>query len=109
RPARRPCRRRQLPLELRARPERPPRGGGGERAQRPPGGSCTTARRHLHRRARNRAGQAEIPARRAWRRRGGGDAGGENGVGASECDEYWQDLRGLAALYWRRFGGLHAL
>src|SRR6185312_15188978 len=64
---RRPCRRRQLPSHHDGRPERPDLPAQGRRAQRPHGGARAGARRHLHRRARRRHGQDQVPLRGARR------------------------------------------
>ena len=91
---RRPCRRRQFPLLAGLR-RRQCRGNGARRGlHASPGRAGAVDGRHLHRRARHRAGQAEIPQGRAWPRGDRRHARAEAGARSAEHFQSRQDRAG---------------
>ena len=91
---RRPCRRRQFPL-LAAVRRRRRRGNGARRGlHASPGRTRAVDGRHLHRRARHRAGQAEISQ---GRDRPGGDRGDARGQAGARPAKYLQSRKDTAA------------
>ncbi len=91
---RRPCRRRQFPLLAVVRRRRC-RGDGARRGFHAPAGRTRAGDgRHLHRRARHRAGQAEIPQGRTRSR---GDRGHARGQAGARSAEYLQSRKDIAA------------
>ena len=111
---RRPCRRRQFPLLAALRRRR--HGGDGARrgVHASPGRARAGDGRHLHRRARHRAGQAEIPQGRTRPRGDRRHARAEAGARSAEHFQSRKDRaggigRGLAKAVERKFSGRNDL